>query len=414
MKLARIVALLLIGASPPLFAQSLAKTFTLNAANQCAPIGTNNLPTVGIDVSGTFSLTLTPYVSINGQTKRASQAVPSSSSTPQATITTAGGYTDPFVGGYDNFLLCVTSYVSGSVTVWLNPSPALNASLLGGSGGAVSSVFTRTGAVTAQTGDYTVAQVTGAAPLASPALTGTPTAPTAGAITDSSQLATTAYVDTNYGDFVNSINSFGCGSETNPAQTNKALVLVDPTTSCPFLSISANITGVLLQSDSSSQDFIFDNTGGHFSNLVFNAVLPGEGNTPEINGVMMAHSPGMGVPVIVGAPATINNRGTALTTAGVFTVSTTALYRISIWVNCHTQVSTATATLTVTYVDSSGTTITPTPSPATAACTTLGAASKSGVLVTDIMSAGSITWAVAIANSPQYDARAIVEQLTAN
>lgn len=39
----------------------------------------------------------------------------------------------------------------------------------------VRSVFGRTGAVTAQSGDYTVAQVTGAAPLASPALTGTPT-----------------------------------------------------------------------------------------------------------------------------------------------------------------------------------------------------------------------------------------------
>jgi hypothetical protein len=39
-------------------------------------------------------------------------------------------------------------------------------------GGAVSSVFTRTGAVVAAAGDYTVAQVTGAAPLASPAFTG--------------------------------------------------------------------------------------------------------------------------------------------------------------------------------------------------------------------------------------------------
>lgn len=39
----------------------------------------------------------------------------------------------------------------------------------------VRSIFGRTGAVTAQSGDYTVAQVTGAAPLASPALTGTPT-----------------------------------------------------------------------------------------------------------------------------------------------------------------------------------------------------------------------------------------------
>lgn len=40
---------------------------------------------------------------------------------------------------------------------------------------AVTGVFGRTGAVTAQSGDYTVSQITGAAPLASPALTGTPT-----------------------------------------------------------------------------------------------------------------------------------------------------------------------------------------------------------------------------------------------
>ena len=124
-----------VALSIPAFGQSLAKTFTLTAANQCASIGTSQLPTVGIDVSGTFSLTLTPYVVINGQTKRASQVTPSSSNTAQATITTAGGYTDPFVGGYDTFLLCVTSYSSGSVVIWLNPSPALNGSLMGGSGG---------------------------------------------------------------------------------------------------------------------------------------------------------------------------------------------------------------------------------------------------------------------------------------
>lgn len=47
--------------------------------------------------------------------------------------------------------------------------------LTGISTGAVSSVFTRTGAITAQPGDYTVSQITGAAPLASPGLTGTPT-----------------------------------------------------------------------------------------------------------------------------------------------------------------------------------------------------------------------------------------------
>jgi hypothetical protein len=45
------------------------------------------------------------------------------------------------------------------------------------SGGSVSSVFGRTGAVTATSGDYAVAQVTGAAPLASPTFTGTLTTP---------------------------------------------------------------------------------------------------------------------------------------------------------------------------------------------------------------------------------------------
>lgn len=84
-----------------------------------------------------------------------------------------------------------------------------------GGGGAVFSVFGRTGPVAAQSGDYTVSQVTGAAastavaaettraetaealkaPLASPALTGAPTAPTVSGTTDSStKIATTGFV----------------------------------------------------------------------------------------------------------------------------------------------------------------------------------------------------------------------------
>jgi len=59
----------------------------------------------------------------------------------------------------------------------------------------VASFNTRTGAVTPASGDYTVAQVTGAAPLASPALTGTPTAPTAAPGTNTTQVATTAFVE---------------------------------------------------------------------------------------------------------------------------------------------------------------------------------------------------------------------------
>jgi hypothetical protein len=68
------------------------------------------------------------------------------------------------------------------------------AQISGGGGGAVSSVFTRTGAVVAETGDYTVSQVTGAAALASPTFTGTPIVPTAALGTSTTQAASTAFV----------------------------------------------------------------------------------------------------------------------------------------------------------------------------------------------------------------------------
>jgi hypothetical protein len=55
-------------------------------------------------------------------------------------------------------------------------------------------VFGRTGAVEAESGDYSVADITGAAPLDSPNFTGVPTAPTAASGTDTTQIATTAFV----------------------------------------------------------------------------------------------------------------------------------------------------------------------------------------------------------------------------
>src|SRR5215831_13537832 len=55
-------------------------------------------------------------------------------------------------------------------------------------------VFGRSGpTITAQTGDYTVAQVTGAAPLASPVFTGDPQAPTPAAGDNDTSIATTAF-----------------------------------------------------------------------------------------------------------------------------------------------------------------------------------------------------------------------------
>src|ERR1700733_10406706 len=64
----------------------------------------------------------------------------------------------------------------------------------GGGSGSVASVFGRTGPVAAQSGDYSVAQVTGAAPLASPALSGTPTAPTQSPGDNSARISTDAFV----------------------------------------------------------------------------------------------------------------------------------------------------------------------------------------------------------------------------
>ncbi len=58
----------------------------------------------------------------------------------------------------------------------------------------VNTVFGRAGTIVAQTGDYAVAQVTGAAPLASPNLTGTPTAPTQTTGDNSTDIATDAFV----------------------------------------------------------------------------------------------------------------------------------------------------------------------------------------------------------------------------
>lgn len=59
----------------------------------------------------------------------------------------------------------------------------------------ITSVFGRTGVVAAVSGDYTVSQITGAAPLASPTFTGTPNAVTATPLTNNTQLATTGYTD---------------------------------------------------------------------------------------------------------------------------------------------------------------------------------------------------------------------------
>lgn len=67
---------------------------------------------------------------------------------------------------------------SGTPQMALSKNGGIFAQATGNGGGSVSSVFNRQGAVVAAIGDYTVQQVTGAAPLLSPNLSGTPTTPT--------------------------------------------------------------------------------------------------------------------------------------------------------------------------------------------------------------------------------------------
>jgi hypothetical protein len=117
-----------------------------------------------------------------------------------------------------------------------------------GTGGAVSSVFARTGAIAAVSGDYAVGQITGAAPLASPALTGTPTAPTPSTGDNSTKIATTAFVQASVGTGVSDVTispasftipantCFGSSGSTTPA----TVTMTGLTTS---MQVSAGFTG---------------------------------------------------------------------------------------------------------------------------------------------------------------------------
>lgn len=151
---------------------------------------------------------------------------------------------------------------------------------------------------------------------------------------------------------------------------------------------------------------IIDNNG-------FNFIFPG--NTNKISGVATALSPGLGVPVVIGA-ATFRNKTTALVTTTVVNTpaATSATYRVVASVFCDTAVATATATLTVSYTDSSSTVINTTGTGAL--CTTLGTASQQIINLPGlrIKNATNITWAIAIANAPNFDASITVEEMTVN
>ena len=156
---------------------------TFAAGDQCdlrlTAGGMGRFPQATLDTDGTLAADSDTNVASQKATKtyvdtglalKAPLASPALTGTPTAPTAT---------GGTNTTQLATTAFVQAAV---------------GGVSVPVTSVFGRTGAVVKNSGDYAVADVTGAAPLASPALTGTPTAPTAAGGTNTTQIATTAFV----------------------------------------------------------------------------------------------------------------------------------------------------------------------------------------------------------------------------
>ncbi|HEX4499866.1 MAG TPA: hypothetical protein VH187_01665 [Scandinavium sp.] len=147
--------------------------------------------TTSLDVSagGTFTLTSAQWLNL----RLLLTGTPSATVTIRLPINKKSYIVDNHCGqtatvGYTSG---TTVNVSASTMAWLY-FDGTNALLLNTAGsGGVSSFNTRTGAVTLTSGDVTGA---GGALLASPTFTGTPAAPTATAGTNTTQVATTAYV----------------------------------------------------------------------------------------------------------------------------------------------------------------------------------------------------------------------------
>jgi hypothetical protein len=131
-------ASLLCAFSPQfLFSQSASGTIpSTGGGTSCVLIDVTNKSTVGIQVTGTWSGTLQPQISIQGQAPQNIQVTPYSSSTAQSTITANGNFVAR-VGGGSTLLLCGNTVGSGTANVWLNATQAVSLNGIG-SGGAAS------------------------------------------------------------------------------------------------------------------------------------------------------------------------------------------------------------------------------------------------------------------------------------
>lgn len=108
-------------------------------STQCVIIDSSNTGTVGISVTGTWSGTLQPGVSTNGDPAQNAQVTPSTSSTAQSTITGNGNFSAQ-TSGTTIFQICGNTVASGSAQVKLFASVHSRNGGGGGSSGTVTSV----------------------------------------------------------------------------------------------------------------------------------------------------------------------------------------------------------------------------------------------------------------------------------
>jgi len=101
-------------------------------SNQCVSVDVSQTgSTVGIQVTGTWSGTLQPQITIQGQSPVNTVVTPVGSTTTQSTITANGGFTAA-VAGASTFQVCGNTVSSGTAAVFLNRSQA---SVKGSGGG---------------------------------------------------------------------------------------------------------------------------------------------------------------------------------------------------------------------------------------------------------------------------------------
>jgi hypothetical protein len=89
---------------------------------QCAAVRVTQRGTATYQVTGSWSGTIQPQVSVAEQPAVNAQATPANSTTAQATITANGAYFTG-VSGYSTFLLCGNT-ITGTASVYLNISTA--------------------------------------------------------------------------------------------------------------------------------------------------------------------------------------------------------------------------------------------------------------------------------------------------